>query len=186
MKVFYTASFSGKKKYQKYYDKVLKAIQENNVELISPEIGNYKKVVPPKVSQKVHSKKKLHYDAIKRGIQWADVVIIEVSNEDFQLGHEATIAIQNKKPVLCLSIHQDFSEKIINRYFHGAKYNPYNIKYIIQKFLQTTKRGILTQRFNFFLSPSQLQNLKKNAAELGITKAEVLRKYIDGNKNVRG
>lgn len=179
MKIFYTASYYGKEKYQKYYDKILQAINETGVELISPEKGNYKEIIPKPQRKNIKSERKVHYEAIKRGILWADAVIIEISNEDFQLGHEATLAIQNKKPVLCLSLHEDFSEKINNRYFHGAKYNVHNLRPVIQNFIKKYKKGMLSERFNFFISPSQLEYLEKESQNSGISKAELIRTLID-------
>ncbi|MBN2101049.1 ribbon-helix-helix domain-containing protein [Candidatus Dojkabacteria bacterium] len=179
MKVFYTASYYGKEKYQKYYDKVLSAIEETKVDLISPEKGNYMNILKPHDKDKIKDKLLLHYKAIKQGILWSDAVIIEISNEDFQLGHEATLAIQNKKPVLCLSIHEDFGKKIKSRFFFGSKYNQYNIKFIVQEFINRVRKGVLTERFNFFLSPAQLQHLKISSQKTGITKSEYLRSLIE-------
>ncbi len=169
-KVFYTASFYGKAKYQKNYDMVLKALKQNDIELVSTEEGTYKKF------------SKEHYQAIKKGILWAEGVVIEISNEDFQLGHEATLAIQNKKHVLCLSVHEDFSKKIKNRYFHGAKYNQFNIEELVEEFLKFVAGEKLDKRFNLFLSESQLEYIEKVATESGVNKSEYIRGLIDRDK----
>lgn len=181
MRVFYTASHYGKDKYQQYYDLVLKAIKKNDVELLSPEVGNYLSVLKLQDYAKIRSKKKLHYEAIRRGIAWADVVILEISHEDFQLGHEASIAISNKKPVLCLSIHEDFSKKIPGPYFQGAKYNSYNVDIIIEEFLGKNKKEALNTRLNIFLSKKQLEKLSNSAKGLGMNNSEYLRYLIEKN-----
>ena len=100
MRIFYTASYYGKEKYQKYYDMILKAITDTGTEVLSPEKGNYLNILQKKDLKKFKSEKEIHYEAIRRGIQWADEVIMEISNEDFQLGHEATLALQEKKHVI--------------------------------------------------------------------------------------
>src|SRR5688500_6276301 len=100
MKIFFTNSFHGKEKYQKHYDMVLSAIQQTGAEIVSPELGNYKKILTQVEMHSLKSEEQIHYEAIKKGILWADAVIIEVSHEDFQLGHEATLASLNRKPVL--------------------------------------------------------------------------------------
>ena len=179
MRVFYTASFYGKRKYQKYYDLVLKAIEKTGVELISPEKGNYFKVLTEKDYKDIKSKKKLHYEAIKRGITWAQAVIIEISNEDFQLGHEATLATQAKKPVLCLSLNEDFSEKINNSFFYAAKYNEYNIEEIVDDFIKNAEKEALNQRFNLFVSPRQLTYLENAAKRSEMNMSEYLRMLVD-------
>lgn len=179
MKIFYTASYYGKEKYQKYYDAVLHSIESTGVELISPEKGNYLNMLSNAEKLKIKDKKRIHYEAIRRGIQWADAVIIEISNEDFQLGHEATLAIQNKKPVLCLSIYEDFSEKIVNRYFHGAKYNEYNVRMIVGEFIRKINKELHSVRFNCFLTANQVKFLNEMSEKNNMNKSEYLRKLID-------
>ena len=182
MKIFYTASYYGKEKYQKYYDLVLKAITDTGVEIISPEKGNYLSILNKKDLKKIKGNRKIHYEAIRKGIQWADAVIIEISNEDFQLGHEATLAIQSKKHVLCFSIHEDFSEKIINPYFHGAKYNEYNVEEVVSDFVDMVKNEQLDQRFNLFLSSKQTTYLDSVARKKGMNKSEYIRMLIDEDR----
>lgn len=182
MKIFFTNSFNGKKKYQKYYDIVRTSIEKNNIDLISPEKNNYQLLIDKKTKLKLKDVKAIHYEAIKRGILWADIIIIEMSNEDFQLGYEITLAIQNKKPVLCLSIYEDFSEKIKSKYFYGARYNQFNINEIIKKFIERNQKEFLTQRFNCFLAPAQIQYLELISKKIGMNKSEYLRKLIDDDR----
>ncbi len=186
MKIFYTASYLGKQKYQRYYDMVLRAIRSvKEIELISPEVGNYKKVLAPTIVENIKEPKRLHYEAIRKGIMLADAVIIEVTNEDFQLGHEATLAVQMKKYVLCVSIYEDWSEKIPNRYFLGAKYNEYNIEEIVENFVDYAKKDQFSERFNCFLTPSQLQYLEAMSQKDGVNKSEYLRKLIDDDRAIK-
>lgn len=176
MKIFFTASYYGKEKYQKKYDMILKFLEVSGHEVISPEKGNYKKLLTKK--ELGLPKQAVHYSAIKKGILWADVVVIEISQEDFQLGHEATLAIQNKKPVLCLSIHEDFSDKIKDRYFYGGKYNQFNYEEIIEEFIKRVKKETLNRRFNLFLSDRQLELLHKRAKENNTNISEYIRQQI--------
>ena len=169
MKIFFTASFKHKNTYQKNYDLVLRAIQATGVDVQSPEID-------PSFSSPTSPH---HYPSIKKSIAWADAVIFEISHAGFQLGHEATLAIQNKKHVLCLSIHQDYSERIHHRYFHGAKYSELNVDEIITKFVNSLRHHQFDQRFNCFLSAKQLKTLDLNATKLGLTKSDYIRQLID-------
>lgn len=181
MKLFWTASYTGKAQYQKFYDLVRRTLDaQPGLEVISPEKDNYLGLVPPTLRQRFSAHPaRLHYDAIRRGILWADAVIIEISQEDFQLGHEATLAIQAKKHVLCLSTHEDFSEKIDNRYFHGAKYNRSTIEEQIEDFLNLAQKDLLSHRFNLFLTSSQEQFLKQKGGEAGEGASGYLRTLID-------
>lgn len=176
--VFFTASYYGKQKYQANYDLVRRSIEEFYVDLISPEVGNYQEVLDEATRQRITDPKLLHYETIRQGIHVADAVIIEISHEDFQLGHEATLAIMEKKPVLCLSVHEDFSQKIHNNYFFGAKYTLESIKPVIQDFLAHARDMRLSQRFNLFLYPQQLEYLEKAAKRFGLNKSEYIRRLI--------
>ena len=182
MKIFYTTSFYGKDKYQKNYDLVLKTLDETGVEVLSPEKGNYLGLLNKKLTDKLKDPKKIHYEAIRKGIASSQAVVIEISNEDFQLGHEATLAIQGRKHVLCLSINEDFSKKIINPYFHGAKYNLYNVEEVVQDFIKMVRQESLGERFNMFLSSKQIEFLDKAAKDRSLNKSEYIRMLIDNDR----
>lgn len=184
MKIFWTASYRGKTTYQKSYDLVGRIIDaQPGVEVIATEKGNYQDILPPTIRTKLASHPSaLHYEAIRRGILWADAVIIEMSQESFQLGHEATLAIQAKKHVLCLSIHENFEGKIDNRYFHGAKYNKMTIEEDIEEFLKLAQKDLLSHRFNLFLTSSQEQFLKSKGQESGLGASDYLRSLIDASR----
>ena len=106
-----------------------------------------------------------------------------MSQEDFQLGHEATLAIQAKKHVLCLSVHEDFSQKIDNRYFHGAKYNRATLEEQIESFLALAQKDLLSRRFNLFLTSSQEQFLKSKGQESGLGASDYLRSLIESARS---
>ena len=107
-----------------------------------------------------------------------------VSNEDFQLGHEMTLAATEKKPVLCLSVNEDLSKRIFNDYFFAAKYDEKKIKGILQDFFAKVRSINLTKRFNMFLYPRQVDYLKNAAEKEGINMSEYLRKLINIDKRL--
>ncbi|MFH1533614.1 MAG: hypothetical protein ABID64_01655 [Nitrospirota bacterium] len=182
MVLFYTCSYYGKQKYQKWYDLVRKTIKEFPIELLSPEEGNYQSVLNEETKKHITDPKVLHYEAIRQGIHQAEVMIVEVSHEDIQLGHEITLALSEKKPVLCLSIHEDYSKKIHHDYFVGAKYNEHNIKSIIQNFLARARELTLSKRFNMFLYPSQIEYVEKIGKQTGMNMSEYIRHLINLDK----
>lgn len=182
MKIFYTVSFYGKDKYQKYYDLVLAAIEKTGEQVISPEKGNYKQMISERVRAGLKNANAVHYEAIRRGILAADAVIIEASFQDIQIGYEMALAVVGKKPVLCLSIYEDFSQKINNGYFFGSKYSELNVEEIVGEFVDRAKKKRLGERFNMFLSVPQKQYLEKRAKEEEMTKSEYLRELIDQDK----
>lgn len=186
MTIFYTASFFGKDRYQKEYDLVLATLGEFGVKLIGTEVGNYKETLSDKTRERFKDQPKLlHYEAISRGIHLAEAVVIECSHEDFQLGHEASLAILEKKPVLCLSIHEDLSKRIFHPFFFGAHYSEKNIKSVIQDFLARVREMSLTKRFNMFLYPHQVEYLETVSKRSGVNMSEYVRKLINADKQIK-
>lgn len=180
MKVFFTASYYGKKRYQKEYDAVRATIKKLTGDIISPEEGNYLDVIDRETRKRLEGNHELlHYEAIRQGIHLSDTVIIEASQEDLQLGHEVTIAINEKKPVLVLSIHEDFSKKIIHEYLFGAKYTPKSVAGVVQDFLAKVREMRQARRFNMFLYPSQFEYLDRMATESGMNMSEYIRHLIN-------
>lgn len=182
MEIFYTASYYGKNKYQDNYNLVLKTLENAGVTVISPEKDNYMDLLSKKERLMYKDPNIRHYMAIRKGIMWTDATVVEISEQDFQLGHEATLAIQNKRHVLCLSVHEDFSKKIRNRYFHGGVYNKFNIEELIDAFLKKVKGEKLNIRFNMFVSESQDDYIAAMAERAHINKSEYIRILIDKDK----
>jgi hypothetical protein len=185
MRIFYTASYFGKDQFQNEYDLVLQCLRKQPIVIVGTEVGNYLNFLPSKISSKIKDPKKLHYEAIKYGILNSEAVIIETSFQDFQLGHEATLAILSKKHVLCLSTLEDYSEKIKNEYFHGAKYNKYNLDEIISDFIKLVQEEKLNNRFNMFLSDRQIKFLQKASGNEKLNMSEYIRKLIEEDMQIK-
>jgi hypothetical protein len=179
MKIFFTCSYSGKKLYQKNFDAVIKAIEKNDVELITTERPAYIEIGNKDRTKKIQNHNKLHYESIRRAIIESDAVIIDNSHESFRLGHEATLALSFNKPVLVLSVNRDMSMFIKHKNFSGAKYTPYNLQSIIDNFVKTAHKKLLSIRFNMFISEEQQNYLQKVANFENSTMSEYLRKLIE-------
>lgn len=178
MNVFFTASFKGKELYQKEYDLILEKLSNLSVDVVGTEKGNYISTLPTEIKNKYHEKEKLHYEAIKYGINHSDAVVIEMSYPCFRLGHEATLAIQAKKHVLCLSLEEDYSAKINNEYFHGARYSRFNIERILRNFFAEISQEKLKNRFNMFLSDRQLEHVHTRSLLENVTASEYIRELL--------
>lgn len=186
MKIFFTASYYGKKNYQKQYDLIRTTIRKFTPDLISPEEGNYLDVIDAQTRKRLEGNHELlHYEAIRQGIHLADAVIIEASQEDIQLGHEVTMAITEKKPVLVLSTHEDFSKKIIHEYLFGAKYTTSSLSGTIQDFLSRVREMRQAKRFNMFLYPTQVEYLDTISKENGMNMSEYIRHLINLDRRTK-
>lgn len=177
-KVFYTVPYSGKEKYQKEYDQISDILNNLDIDLYGTEIGNYKDILTKSEIAESKTDRDLHYKAIRKGINWADLIILEISHESFQVGHEATLALMDKKHVLGLSRQKDWAERIKHPYFVGKKYSKYNLKEIITEFIEKHSNEPLTERMNLFISKSTKNKLDRISKETGENMSEIVRRLI--------
>lgn len=92
--------------------------------------------------------------------------------------------LQLKNRFYTFSVYEDFSLKINNEYFFGAKYIKQNIRIVIQNFFARVHEFSKSQRFNMFLYPSQLEYLEKAGRQTGMNKSEYVRKLINRDRRV--
>lgn len=101
MKIFFTASYYGKKTHQEVYDVVVNNIKNHGGEVLSLETQSYEDLVPKELRNRL-SKDKIHYIYTKKAIELCDAAIIEISINSFKLGHESTLLLSKNKDVLLL------------------------------------------------------------------------------------
>lgn len=182
MKIFFTASFEGKKLYQKYIDRIIQIIESSGAEIVSPEKSReYKDAFREENVKKLGDPEKVHYEFIRQGIANADAIIIEASQEDFRIGHEATLAIIYKKPVLCLSINKDYGKLVRHEDFRGAKYTENNLKKLVLDFIDLVSKRILSKRRSFLKTPEKVplyrqKSQNKTIAVLGSINIDMVTK----------
>ncbi len=147
MKIFFIAPFEGKKYYQKSIDKIIEIIESTGAEVLSPEkTREYQDVFREENIKKLGDKERVHYEFIRQGVINADAVVVEASHEDFRVGHEATLALLYKKPVLCLSQNVNYAKYISHENFNGFQYNDKNVRNIVLNFLSEVSKKILSKR----------------------------------------
>jgi hypothetical protein len=182
--VFFTASHRGEKKYKSAFNLVYETVKSfPELTVVSPGWNeNFSSLLEEEGVSILDERLKM-YEAMRKGIQKADAVIIETSQESFQLGHETTLALLGKKPVLCLSLHEDFQKRIHHDYFFGAQYTEQNLHGIIQDFLSKVRDLSLSKRFNLFLYPQQVEHVQKEAQKNNMNMSEYLRYLINLDRN---
>lgn len=166
MKVFFTASYKGKKKHQKSYDTIVNTLLKNDIQLLGLEHCN----------RVVQNKHDYNIQCIKK----SDLVIIETSVNSFYLGHEASISIYYNKPVLCVSKNLDLAENVNLPHFYSKHYNnEEELIDIIENFLKFYKKDLSNTRINLLL-PARYKNYllaRKNKENTSVSK--IIRKLID-------
>lgn len=173
MKIFFIAPFEEKQKYQREIDKIISIIESTGAEVISAEkTRQYRDAFSEENIKKYGSREAIHYEFIRQGVLRADAVIVSVNPGDFRVGHETTLALLYKKPVLCLSKTTDYSKYIKHEDFIAFKYDDNDLKKHVISFLTKVSKTILTSRnANFNISTKRwgLEKVanKKKIAVLG-------------------
>ncbi|KKU31979.1 MAG: hypothetical protein UX44_C0002G0012 [candidate division WWE3 bacterium GW2011_GWA1_46_21] len=178
MKVFFTASYSGKKDYQGMYDVVVKVLKDAGCDVVSLEVQNYANLLGAAAIKDLPENEK-HYLYIRKGIGIANAVIIESSVDNFRLGFESALSLVYNKPVLCLSMNKDYSNYIKNRDFHAYKYSDAkDLEQKVHDFILEVKKKHFSVRFNGYLTPSQMNYLKGKSKKTGKTVSELIREMV--------
>lgn len=112
----------------------------------------------------------------------SDVIIADATYENFAVGYQVAVAIQQKKPVLILRRHGADDDAFVTGVEDGwARHKIYDkdsIAEIIKVFLAENTIDTKDMRFNFFIDRSIYNYLRWAALKTGKTKAEVLRELV--------
>lgn len=116
-----------------------------------------------------------------------DVVIAEVSYENFGVGYQVATAVQQKKPILLLrhaSVGKDaFVTGVEEGWVQYKEYDKDTLRGIIGKFLEENDINTKDMRFNFFIDRSIYNYLRWSSLKTGKTKAAILRELVEREIN---
>lgn len=115
-------------------------------------------------------------------IAQSDVIIAEASYENFAVGYQVAVAVQQKKPVLLLR-HEEaekdaFSTGVEDGWVKHVSYNDSTLDVAIEKFISENDITTKDMRFNFFIDRGIYNYLRWASLKTGKTKAEVLRELV--------
>ncbi|MBD3281111.1 hypothetical protein GF389_06385 [Candidatus Dojkabacteria bacterium] len=117
---------------------------------------------------------------IGMSIENADSVIIEASNETFELFSLLNKTINYRKPVLILSKNKDHSELISSSFYFAEKYNDrVELPNILNRFFRSAEEHQKTERFHLSLSRDQKNYLVRVSRSKNCSIAEYLRTLIE-------
>lgn len=112
----------------------------------------------------------------------ADVIIAESSYENFGVGYQVAVAVQQKKPVLLLrhasADKNAFATGVEDGWVKREDYTEENLPKILKAFLDANDIQAKDMRFNFFIDRPIYNYLRWAAFKTGKTKAEILRELV--------
>lgn len=184
MKVYFTASIIGKRKYLSNYLQIIDVIKSKGFSIISAHIINT-------------TEKQIHFETkeerlkfskqLKKWISSCDFMIAETSFPSISVGYEISLALQLGKPVLILfsegrapsllAHHKD--EKLV-----CEKYTPEILQDIIDDFISYIQ-GTEETRFTFFITPEIALHLEEISKKEKLPKSVYLRKLIEKDMKAR-
>lgn len=166
MRIFFIAPYLGKQKYQKDYDRIIELIESTGAEVISAEKSReYKDIFTEDNIKKYGGREQVHYEFIKQGVLRADGLVVEASFDDLRVGHEMTLALLYKKPVLCLSQNLNYGKYIEHEYFEGHLYSKTNLEEIVLRFVKKISDRIKASRNLGFLVSGKKWGTEKTVSK---------------------
>lgn len=178
MKVYFTASITGKNHYLPNYLKIVRHLESKGHSVQAHHILD-----STETQMRLETKEerlKFHRQ-LTTWIQNSDFMIVEASFPSISVGYEISLALQNRKPVLILysdgdapNLFASFSdEKLV-----CEKYTTETVTEIIDDFLCYAS-GACDTRFTFFITPAIAAFLENISRTEKIPKSVYLRKLIE-------
>jgi hypothetical protein len=123
----------------------------------------------------------LIYSESLGAIAGADVIVADATYENFGVGYQIAVAVQQKKPVLLLhrsGVDGAFAHGVADGWVRHGEYTENNIDKVIADFLKDNDISTKDMRFNFFIDRPIYNYLRWAALKTGKTKAEILRELV--------
>lgn len=185
MNAYFTASFAGKKKFEKRYRAIVAHLTSRGYSVIADHILRDTELDVKLASRDERLK---FHRKLEGWIKTSDVMIAETSFPSISVGYEISLAIHLSKPVLILySIgdppsllghHHD--DKIV-----CERYTDETLSGVIDQFLTYTE-GKSDTRFTFFITPAIASYLETVSRRQKLPKSVYLRKLIEEDMREKG
>lgn len=178
MKVYFTASITGKKHYLSNYLKIVQHLESLGHNIQAHHILDS---TESEMRLKTKTDRLTFHKKLISWIQESDFMIVEASFPSISVGYEISLALQHRKPVLILYSEGDApnlfasfnDEKLVcERYTLGT------VTGLIDDFL-CYATGACDSRFTFFITPVIARFLEKVSVEGKIPKSVYLRRLIE-------
>ena len=178
MKVFFTASLTGKKQYEEKYINIVNTIRNLGHSIKAEHILDVNEEDVDRGSEEVRLK---FHKKLEKWIQECDFVVVEASFASISVGYEVSLAMQYGKPVLVLyskgyppalfAYHEN--EKLV-----CERYSDDRLKDILKDFTSYVK-GVNDTRFTFYITSEIASFLERISKKKKIPKSVYLRQLIE-------
>ena len=192
MKIYFTASLTGKKYYEENYKKIVSYLKEFGHKVIAEHILHGSK---EKVLKETREEKLVYLKWLNKRIKKCDVMIAEVSYPSTSVGYEISLAMEKGKPVIamysekggdCPLVIKGLGETTKEEELMLLRYNFKNLKEVLKENIDFIKARSLNKRFTMLLSPKIVGYLDKIFKNEKIPRSVYIRKLIEEDMEKRG
>ena len=177
MKIYFTASLTGRKMYLQNYRRIVEELKKFSKDVIYEHILY---TDPKKRFKETQEERTAIFRKIENWIKSVDIVVTEISYPSVNVGYEISRAVDEEKPVLVLHVEGKEPALLL-----GAKtdklrvigYKLSNLREVIAENLEDLKEQMDT-RFNFFIQPAIGRYLDWIAKKRKTPRAVFLRELI--------
>jgi hypothetical protein len=178
MKIYFTASISGKKELVNNYKAIVKSLEDLGNTVIASHILGVNAKDLEKESKEERVK---HFNKVKKWIGSSEMMVAEVSHSSTNVGYEISLALEKEKPVLALYIENKAPVLLVGISYDRLALIPYKVndlKNILKSNIEDLKEQ-MDVRFNFFISPEIGIYLDWISKHRRIPRAVFLRRLIE-------
>ncbi len=179
MKVYFTASLTGKSIYGENYSRIV-----DEMARLGCKVGEV--VMTSNLEEVQKQSKEKHaaaYKKIRKYIEGADLVAAEMSYSSVAVGYEITTALNLGKQVVLFHVPDHFSpllEGIRDKNLSIWTYRTDDLEKVVASALKMAKEN-MDVRFNFFLPKDLSAHLDWAVMNLGVNRSEYVRRLIEGD-----
>lgn len=181
MKIYFTASLTGKKYYEENYKKIVEYLEKLNCEVFSKHIFSSTREQIRAQGRKERIK---YLNLLHKNLSWCEAVVAEVSYPSTSVGYEMSLGISRAKPVVALYYEKggDFPPLLKAHKEEDAMlvdYNLNNLKGTLIDCLNFIKTKALEKRFTMLFSPKIINYLNKISKDKKVPRSVYIRKLIE-------
>ena len=104
MKIYFTASLTGKKLYEENYKKIVFCLRELDCNVFTSHIFHKSR---EQVRNEDKKSRFIYHQLLNKNIKWCDAVVSEVSYPSTSVGYEISLAVKKGKPVIALYFEKE-------------------------------------------------------------------------------
>ncbi len=178
MKVFFTASLTGKKHYLDNYKKIVDLLKKEGAEVISDHIFLKER---SEVERESLEERQEYQKKFRQWINESDLVLAEISYPSTGVGYQITYALEKGKPVIALHVESKVPIALEGGSPNKLLVSPYSLDELDEIIPDLTEeaKNQMDVRFNFFISPKIVTYLDWISKNKKTPRAVFIRRLIE-------